>query len=652
MASALGGFVGGLQQGYAFVDDIQRKNRDEARRDKEDSRRDQDQAFQQETQGRTRRGWDKEDQYTAEVDALNGSFFPAEHKPAPAPAIGMQQTPAASPATPAPPAAPAVAAAPDVTEAPAQPAAALAAPAPAIAAAPAAPPTATPAPAVAAPGAAASLAAPAFATPSLGMAAASDASTAPSAAASAPAAGLPPQPNKLTSMSDSLNYLIQRAQIDIRHGKTDGAGIANLYKLQHSAAKEGLNDAVQLLNQGDNEGAMKRFNETGDMKDWHVKSSVDGVFEHGGVKIPTKIVTVQAADGTTRTVNTAQTLVQNQLIDSIVTQSQKGVAMNDARDDARAGRKIQQQNADTQEQYRQDQADNMEEQRRLQRDGLAAKTQAAPIWAKEDDEFLKDQYSGKDEVTGAKTFDGEGMQFAKQVALARSRFNGGDATTASAYALTADANLKVQAKGDLGKLRQLRQQALQKLASAAPAPAAASPTGGPEWEARSAASRAAAPEREAARRDTILAELDQATDPVQIGRLQRELSRLGPVDAGAGTTAPASKSAPAPAPAPQPAAKPLFTVGGLSIADRDAQMATFNKTVGGGSARNRFESSQSARRADVAANFDTQLAAIKPGMSRAEAQKVLTWFGEQADAGILSNEQLKQLRAARVAARL
>jgi hypothetical protein len=608
-SSALGGFVGGLQQGYTFVEGVQTRQAEEARRAKEeerrsheDQRRDQDQAFQEEERGRKRTSWGKEDQYNADVDALNTSFFPKEYKDTPAPAIGMQ-----TPIAPAPGADVPAAAAPSA-----------------------------PAPTAATPTAAAPPAALPMTQPALGMA---QPAVQPPAGeqGAAPAAGLPKQANQLTSMGASIDYLIKRAQIDLQHGKIDGAGVANLYKLRSSAAKEGLNEAVQLLAQGDNDGAMKRFNEAGDMKDWAVESSVDGVFEHGGVKIPTKIVTVKAADGTVRTVNTAQTLVQNQLIDKIVEQAQKGVIMDDNRADAAAGRRIQKQNADTQEQYRLDQAENMREQRRLQE---ASATAPAAIWGKEDDKFLQGQYSGKDEVSGATTFDGEGMQFAKQVAVARSRFNGGDSATAMAYALAADANLKAQAKGDPVKLRQLRQQALQTLSTAAPRQPQ---SGGAEWDGRNARSRAGAPDREAGRKEILEQELANEKDPKNIAMIKRELANLGPASAAPASPTPAS---------PTPATKPLFTVGGMSIADRDARMAAYNKAVGGGSFRERFEGAKKAREADVAANFDTQLAAIRPNMPRAEVQKVLTWFNEQADAGTLTNQQLKQVREARQAAHL
>lgn len=530
MTSALSGFVGGLQQGYTFVKDAQAKSADEGRRVKEDARRDQAADFAEETRGRQRGDWDKEDAYKGEIETLNKGFFPPEQAEAP-PSPGMQVA--------RPPAPPIAQQAPETPDTPA-PAPADPAALPLGATAPGLPPAS--APAAPAPAAVPS-------APSLGMV---QPQAATAAAPSGPA-GLRAQQNNLTSMGASMDYLIQRAQIDLRHGKLDGPGMASLYKLRNSVAKEGINDAVQLLAQGDNAGAMKRFNETGDMKGWEIASSVDAVFEHGGAKIPTKIVTVKADDGTTRTVNTAQILVQNQMIDAIVAQAQKGVALDDGRKDAKEGRNIQQQNANTQEAYRRDQVLNMEEQRRLQERGINTKADAnAPIWGEKDDTFLKEQYSSKDEMTGARTFDGDGMQFAKQVAVARSRFNGGDSASASAYALAADSNLKAQAAGDPAKLRQLRNQALQRLAQATQAAPAASQGG--EWAERNAASRAGAPARESGRREILEQELAKTTDPTDKAAIQRELAGLGPTSAA--PAAPAGAAPARQAPAAQPVARP------------------------------------------------------------------------------------------------
>jgi len=69
-----------------------------------------------------------------------------------------------------------------------------------------------------------------------------------------------------------------------------------------------------------------------------------------------------------------------------------------------------------------------------------------------------------------------------------------------------------------------------------------------------------------------------------------------------------------------------------------------------GTSTKRHQEGIARRDADVAANFDSMLANIRRGMTRAEALKTLAWFED--NNGSLSNQQRKQLRDARRAAGL
>jgi len=110
---------------------------------------------------------------------------------------------------------------------------------------------------------------------------------------------------------------------------------------------------------------------------------------------------------------------------------------------------------------------------KLDRTGTAPPA-VAPVWDSKADDFLKQRYTVKDELTGATSVDGHGLQFAKQVALAQARRNGGDTTTALGYAFDIDAKIKAEAKGDPVKVRAMRDNLTrQMMAAPAAAPAAA-----------------------------------------------------------------------------------------------------------------------------------------------------------------------------------
>lgn len=596
----IGGLMDGVMQGYTFAKDAKRKQADDD--------------YKQKERGQTEKVWGREDARQADIAALNNEFFPAEAKTTPAPAIGLQAPSAqtdlsmaadsdSQPATSDQPSAP-VASAPT----PAAPAAPKASTMPS---APVRPVPASPADDTAAYEAAYNAPTPAASTPAAGAAttSATEAAVAPQAKwlpqptppastpqsdglpQQAPAAqtadasqpkGMPVQPNQMTSMNKSLDYLIRRAQIDAQHGDTDGKALINLYKMQETNKQEGLTDAIKMLHSGDEEGAMRRYNTTGDSKDWHVQSSVDGVFKSGGVDLPTKIVTVQNVDGTIRTINTAQAMIQNQAIDKMLSQGQKAEEMSEKREDNAGNRKIRQQQADTQEGYRSDQGDHM------RRQDDANSNVRAPVWDKDADKLVVDAYTVKDPVSGDSSMDAPGLQFAKQVAVKMSQSNGGDTVSAIGFAVQKDNQLKAQAKGDLVKLGELRQQALSALR---PAPTQEQSTtnsapNSAEWNARNSASRAAAPSREDGRRAILQQELASEKDPQNIAALKREVSRLGPVDstAPATTAAPVVKvSAPAPSRISAPAGglpKPKPADGSVYIGD-DPVLTSLKKSLAG-----------------------------------------------------------------------
>lgn len=106
----------------------------------------------------------------------------------------------------------------------------------------------------------------------------------------------------------------------------------------------------------------------------------------------------------------------------------------------------------------------------------------APVWDKDADKTLLTHYTVLDPTTGAKALDGDGLQFGKQVALARARAGGGDTTMAIGYAVAKDAQIRKLAGNDPVKLQQLRAGYLASLTGQgqdAPAPKPAAPAAPP-----------------------------------------------------------------------------------------------------------------------------------------------------------------------------
>ncbi len=133
--------------------------------------------------------------------------------------------------------------------------------------------------------------------------------------------------------------------------------------------------------------------------------------------------------------------------------------------------------------------------------GAAAGSGGAAIWDDKADDFLKLRYSVKGE-DGATTVDGQGLQFAKAVALAQATRNGGDTTSALGYAFQADEAIKQRMKGDPSAVNQERARLLAAIRSGKPAGPTASPGQQPTATtptARPAAAPTPAPSPSAAR---------------------------------------------------------------------------------------------------------------------------------------------------------
>ncbi len=232
-----------------------------------------------------------------------------------------------------------------------------------------------------------------------------------------------------------------------------------------------------------------------------------------------------------------KTTPQQKLEHFRVERNDKQAEENRQRDDRRA---------DTAEQRRATHEDRMYEQARRQTaaseraasarasgGGGANGQQAAVNWDDKADERLYSHYGTEDPTTGAKSRDGQGIDFAKQVALAISARNGGDTLRAVGMAIDIDSQLKARAdaavKASGGKLtpadaiRQERNNFLsakqpQVVPGTTPAPAApaAAPAAAVPQPRMGAAAKAATPQE---------ANLDAAKQA--FARAQADLQKFG-----------------------------------------------------------------------------------------------------------------------------
>jgi len=286
--SGLSSLVSGFQQGYSFVDDIERKKKQDARLDRAEAREDRADARTEKEFSHKEKGWKKADDYEAGRMELVDKYFPVDKKdnstPAPTAAAGI--IPPSQDAAPQPSVVAPQAAGPAGVTPPTQSASPMASPA--------------------------QMATSAAPSPIAGPAAIAQ-------------QGVPPAPAKpkKIDMNHNTDFLMEAALYDMKHGKLDGPGLLGLQKTVDNMKREKANEAIDLLHQGRYDEATDVFNSTGDHTGFKIISAKDAMFKAGKEEVPTKIVTVQDANGNQRVINTAESFYQRQPMEKVLAQAQK-----------------------------------------------------------------------------------------------------------------------------------------------------------------------------------------------------------------------------------------------------------------------------------------------------------------------------------------
>lgn len=386
--------------------------------------------------------------------------------------------------------------------------------------------------------------------------AADPAAAAPASPALQPPAGIP-QPRQFASILGRYNYILEA---QAKAGDVDPQTYLQTKELFAKMQSEGMIQGMAAFARGDFAGGVNLNNSMGDNKIAIVPNSIKQTTTTlpGGQVVPTYTLRVKNSDGSYTDIDTAQSQYQMLGMKDKLDLMDKAAEHKDTAEYHKGMVQTAQQQAKTNEGYRRDQAAHMRAEDANKAAEIRAKaaqgaTQTAPVWSTKDDESLETLYTSKDPNTGANTFDGNGFQYAKQIALLHSRANGGDAASARAAALADDAKLKAKAAADAAAtknpapnlaatlLDQYRSAALQKLfAPRAAAPAAGAtpgtPSAPPKAGGSAPASKPAAPQAPALapvapgeRATTVGGSVDVRTDPA-LKALNEAISHLNAND--------------------------------------------------------------------------------------------------------------------------
>jgi hypothetical protein len=458
--------------------------------------------------------------------------------------------------------------------------------------------------------------------------------------------GLPQSRNFNTTLDQQLELLNR----DVAAGRISSqdyvAGAKNINMMR----QEGVHEAIDLMAQGQYQEAIDRFNSVGTYRDARLIKAQDGTTLINGVEQPTKLVTLAGRDGP-MTIDTTQAQYQMLAADQRMALADKAAntRMMDQhyqRDDA-----VHMKQADTMEGYRIGQEENFRQQRLLEEMKIRAMgNQQAPIWNEKDDNYLQKIYTQPDPTTGAQTLDPTGASFARKVAQAQARGNGGDTMSGIDYAYQTDLQLKKAAGGDPDKLAQLR---AGYLTSIAPKVAPASPSGNapsaPSTNSGSQPITLSGDDPDAPGGDTQGIKGAYSRDQIaQIAAANNEPGLLAQYDrqvASDKRAAAGNQQGSSQAQAAAPTSL-LTTRGGLNIAEENKKIALMNQLSGAD--RSRRASVIQAATYNVNKDLPAQLATIKPGASRADRQNFSNWYDN--NSGYMTRAQIIQIRNARLAA--
>lgn len=315
-----------------------------------------------------------------------------------------------------------------------------------------------------------------------------------------PAAGIP-QPRQFASILGRYNYVLDA---QAKAGDVDPATYLQTKELLAKMQSEGMIEGMAAFARGDFAAGVELNNSMGTNKISIVPGSIQKTTTTlpSGETMPTYKLRVINSDGSRTDIDTALSQYQMldmktklELLDKAATRQDTAAFHKGTLEVQGRTADAAEKNATTNAGYRSDQNEHMKREDRIKAAEAYAKlhggADTAPVWSKDDDKSLETLYTAKKE-DGGPSFDGDGFQYAKQIALARSRSNGGDAASARAFAVAKDAALQAKAAADAAAqknptpgaaaelLKTYRAQSLQALGlTAARAPAAAPPAASP-----------------------------------------------------------------------------------------------------------------------------------------------------------------------------
>lgn len=137
------------------------------------------------------------------------------------------------------------------------------------------------------------------------------------------------KPVMVDTINDTLDYLMNRARIDMKYGKADAASVLQLHQVKKKLEDEGVDHAIGLMQAGDFEGGLNDFNSVGKYSGVKLVETKPVKAKIGESEIDGYEVTVEHPDGRQETINTVSYMKQRVGIDKLLDHAHKSATLKE-----------------------------------------------------------------------------------------------------------------------------------------------------------------------------------------------------------------------------------------------------------------------------------------------------------------------------------
>jgi hypothetical protein len=253
---------------------------------------------------------------------------------------------------------------------------------------------------------------------------------------------------------------------------SEGRGDFDKYAVHEQNIKryqaEGVNDALQSFHNGDYQEGIDKFNSVGRYRGAKILSTATGTAKVDGMDVPTHIVVIKNADGSTSKIDTALSQAQMRKYEDQIKGAREAVTRSDSRTDSDRTYALNKVRVDTEKAARAEAA----AARRDHASAISAGNYSAPAaaWTDSAEKSFKEAFTFPSAETGKDDTDYAAMNLTRPLVTILTQKSGGKTWEAIAQARQDYDVAKRTSEGDPQKMREAINATIKSLSTQPPTP--------------------------------------------------------------------------------------------------------------------------------------------------------------------------------------